>query len=100
MDTHFSISKGQCEVVGSGPAAMILQRCKALTSLEESVVAQDLTWAQTIPEIPEDEETETDSADDKSTHSEFKIFGLLQFNCTPFYFIFSHQCIRSKTSHC
>ena len=75
MDTHFSISKGQCEVVGSGPAAMILQRCKALTSLEESVVAQDLTWAQTIPEIPEDEETETDSADDKSTHSESKFLA-------------------------
>ena len=55
---------------------MILQRCKALTSLEESVVAQDLTWAQTIPEIPEDEETETDSADDdKSTHSESKILA-------------------------
>ena len=54
---------------------MILQRCKALTSLEESVVAQDLTWAQTIPEIPEDEETETDSADDKSTHSESKFLA-------------------------
>ena len=52
---------------------MILQRCKALTSLEESVVAQDLTWAQTIPEIPEDEET--DSADDKSTHSESKFLA-------------------------
>ena len=64
---YFSISVGQCEVVVGGPA-MILQRCKALTSLEESVVAQDLTWTQTIPEIPEDEEG-TDS-DDKSTHSE------------------------------